>query len=164
MLRCSGWGSTRWCCEKACGPPVRLRRGSLPPSWLVRGDNLAHFYLPKIVDFGFSLGVSPNPVRAAETWREVIDLESGYLHLLWVGGIPLLAAFGWLSVAVLRGTARLRVRGDAIGAYAATLEAAWWVILVLSITDIHLVMRGVGDLIFVLLAIVSARLGEELDV
>lgn len=153
------------------GAPALLSRlsafaaGELPQSWQVRGDNIAHFYLPKIADFGFVLGVSPNSVLPApETWREVIDLESGYLHLLWVGGIPLLAAFGWLSVVVLRGTAQLRVRGDAIGAYASTLEAAWWVILVLSLIDIHLVMRGVGDLIFVLLAIVSARLGVKRDV
>ncbi|MER7015119.1 hypothetical protein ABT324_27120 [Saccharopolyspora sp. NPDC000359] len=151
------------------GAPALLNRlsdfgsgGGLPSSWQGRWDNLVHFYLPELADSGFLIGISPNSVlRAPETWREVIYLESGYLHFLWVGGIPLLLGFAWLSVAVLRATARLRSRGDAVGAFATTLEAAWWAVLVLSVIDIHLVVRGVGDLLFVLLAIVSARAVRE---
>ncbi|MER5387541.1 hypothetical protein [Saccharopolyspora sp. NPDC002686] len=150
------------------GAPAFLTRLSefgtrgVPQSWYGRWDNLVTFYLPHLTDFGFVLGISPNSVlRAPETWREEIYLESGYLHFLWVGGIPLLLGFIWLSIAVLRGTALLRSRNDVVGAYATALEAFWWTILVLSVIDIHLVMRGVGDLVFVLLAIVSARLGGD---
>lgn len=151
------------------GAPAFLGRMSdfsegfaVPRSWLGRWDNISHFYLPRLDDFGFVLGVSPDSVLPApETWRDLIYLESGYLQLLWVGGLPLLAAFIWLSVAVLTTTSRLRTRLDATGAYAATLEIAWWVVLVLSIIDIHLVLRGSGDLLFVLLAVVSGRCTRE---
>ncbi|GAA4842862.1 hypothetical protein GCM10025787_25250 [Saccharopolyspora rosea] len=135
---------------------------ALPRSWLGRWDNLTSFYLPRLGDFHFVLGVSPNSVLPApETWRNVIYLESGYLDFLWVGGIPLLAAFAWLSVTVLRETRRLGERPDALGACAATLEIAWWMVVVLSLIDIHLVVRGFGDLLFVLLAITSRRLADD---
>lgn len=147
------------------GAPAFLGRMSdfaegftVPRSWLGRWDNITHFYVPRLDEFGFVLGVSPDSVLAApETWRELIYLESGYLQFLWVGGLPLLVAFGWLSVSVLTATSRLRTRPDATGAYAAALEITWWVILVLSVIDIHLVLRGAGDLLFVLLAVVSGR-------
>jgi len=34
----------------------------------------------------------------------------------------------------------------------------WWMVLVLSIIDIHLVLRGCGDLLAVLLAVVTGAL------
>lgn len=147
------------------GAPAFLGRVSqfdggraLPPSWLGRWYNVTTFYLPSLRDFHYVLGVSPNSVLPApEVWRNEIYLESGYLQLLWVGGLPLLAAFIWLSVAVLRTTSRLGSRRDAAGAVATTLQAAWWILLVLSVIDIHLVVRGGGDLLFTLLAITSGR-------
>ncbi|HEY8374208.1 MAG TPA: hypothetical protein VIL00_15835 [Pseudonocardiaceae bacterium] len=130
----------------------------VPRSWLGRWDNLTTFYLPELGGFRFLLGVSPNSVlQAPETWREQIFLESGYLQFLWVGGVPLLLAFCWLSVVVLRTTRRLGARGDAVGACAAALEIAWWMVLVLSLIDIHIVLRGAGDLLFTLLAITARR-------
>ena len=86
----------------AASPPspcaCRHLVGGVPISWLTRWDNLSHFYLPALGDFHFLLGVRPDSVlRAPETWRDVIYLESGYLELLWVGGIPLLLGFVWLS-------------------------------------------------------------------
>lgn len=136
----------------------------VPRSWLGRWDNLTSFYLPQLADFHFVLGVSPDSVLPApETWREVIYLESGYLQLLWVGGVPLLAGFTWLSIAVLRASKQLGTRGDAVGAYAQTLGIVWWMVLILSVIDIHLVVRGFGDLLFVLLAITSGRLGHARD-
>lgn len=147
----------------AVGAPAFLGRisqfdggSAVPSSWLGRWYNVSTFYLPPLRDFHFVLGVSPNSVLAApETWRNEIYLESGYLELLWVGGLPLLAAFFWLSVAVLRTSARLGSRTDAHGAFAATLHVAWWIVLVLSVIDIHHVVRGAGDLLFTLLAITS---------
>ncbi|MFI0469656.1 hypothetical protein ACH347_36790 [Saccharopolyspora sp. 5N102] len=135
---------------------------TVPRSWLGRWDNLTTFYLPQLADGHFVLGISPDSVLTApETWRDYIYLESGYLYFLWVGGIPLLIGFVWLSVAVLRGVSRLAARPGSVGACAATLEVAWWMVLVLSLIDIHLAVRGFGDLLFVLLAIMSGRLGDD---
>lgn len=147
------------------GAPAFLGRVSqfdggtaLPSSWLGRWYNVTTFYLPQLRDFRFVLGASPNSVLPApEVWRNEIYLESGYLQLLWVGGLPLLAAFVWFSVAVLRTTMRVGSRADGAGAVAATLHVAWWILLVLSVIDIHLVVRGGGDLLFTLLAITSGR-------
>ena len=135
---------------------------SVPPSWLGRWDNLVNFYLPALGDFRWVLGVSPDSVLPArETWREVLYLESGYLQFLWVGGLPLLAAFGWLSVVVLRHARRVAADPGPAGAYAAALWAGWWMVLVLSIIDIHLVLRGTGELIFIGLAIVGGRAHDD---
>jgi hypothetical protein len=135
---------------------------SVPPSWLGRWDNINNFYLPGLGDFRWVLGVSPNSVLPApETWRELIYMESGYLQLLWVGGLPLLAAFGWLSVGVLRYARRGSSDPGPAGAYASALRAGWWMVLVLSLIDIHLVLRGTGELMFVGLAIVGGRADDD---
>ena len=134
----------------------------VPRSWLGRWDNLTNFYLPGLGDFRWVLGVGPDSVlQAPETWREVIYLEYGYLQFLWVGGVPLLLAFGWLSLAVFRYARRCATRSDAVGAYGAALWAAWWMVLALSIIDIHLLLRGAGDLLFVWLAVVSGRADDD---
>lgn len=152
----------------AIGAPAVLSRlagfsgQNVPPSWVGRWDNLSSFYLPRFDWLGVLVGVSPNPVLAApETWREVIYLEAGYLQFLWIGGIPLLLAFGWLSVAVLRSTGRLMTRPGAVGATASALWIVWWFLLVLTVLDPHLTMRGIGDLLFVLLAITTGRLSVD---
>jgi hypothetical protein len=132
----------------------------VPRSWLGRWDNLTTFYVPSLFEHGgFLIGVSPESVLPApETWRELIYLESGYLQFLWIGGLPLLAGFVWLSIAVLRRSAELAVRPDALGACASTLWVAWWMVVILSLIDPHLFLRGGGDLLFVLLAIASGPL------
>lgn len=152
----------------AIGAPAVLSRlggfseRGVPPSWVGRWDNLSSFYLPRFDWLGVLLGVSPNPVLAApETWREVIYLEAGYLQFLWIGGIPLLLAFGWLSVAVLRSTSQLMGRPGALGATASALWIVWWFLLVLTVLDPHLTMRGIGDLLFALLAITTGSLSVD---
>ena len=82
----------------------------VPRSWLGRWDNLTTFYVPSLFDHGgFLIGVSPDSVLPApETWREVIYLESGYLHLLWVGWPP---AARRLRLALDRRAAPLRGSG-----------------------------------------------------
>jgi lipopolysaccharide/colanic/teichoic acid biosynthesis glycosyltransferase len=135
---------------------------SVPPSWLGRWDNLVSYYLPALDNFRWVLGMSPNSVLPArETWRDTVYLEYGYLQFLWVGGLPLLAAFAWLSFVVLRHARRVAVDPGPVGAYAAALWAGWWMILVLSLIDIHLVLRGTGELIFVGLAIVSGHADDD---
>ena len=88
----------------------------VPPSWLGRWDNLTNFYIPRFDLLNLLIGVSPNPVlQAPETWREVIYLEAGYLQFLWIGGIPLLLAFGWLSVGSSLDQVGLARRGELTG-------------------------------------------------
>jgi hypothetical protein len=129
------------------GPPV-------PESWLGRYDNLRNLFIPHFNWVTTFMGVSPNDVLVPpETWRDVVYLESGVLDFLWVGGIPLLAAFIWLSIRVLR-TVRPAIRHPgAFGACASSLEIVWLFVLVLTLIDPHLEQRGSGDLIFTLLAI-----------
>ncbi|MGH3903832.1 MAG: hypothetical protein ACRDTE_06545 [Pseudonocardiaceae bacterium] len=148
----------------AIGAPAVLSRMEgiadygVPVSWLGRWDNLSSFYLPRFDFLNVLIGVSPNSVLAApETWREVIYLEGGYLQFLWVGGIPLLLAFAWLSVAVLRTTSQLMTSPGALGATASGLWIVWWFLLVLTVIDPHLTMRGIGDILFALMAIVAGR-------
>jgi len=130
----------------------------VPRSWLGRWDNLVNFYLPALGEFRWVLGVSPNSVlQAPETWRDVIYLEYGYLQLLWVGGVPLLAAFAWLSIELLRQARRMASLPEVVGAYASALWAAWWMVLLLSVIDIHLVLRGAGELLFTFIAITTGK-------
>ena len=75
----------------------------------MRWDNVTHLFLPRLVENGqFLVGVSPNStVVPPDTWRDIVYLESGYLQLLWVGGVPLLVGFIALSWTVLSLTRRL---------------------------------------------------------
>ncbi|MBV9011542.1 MAG: hypothetical protein JO272_05735 [Pseudonocardiales bacterium] len=142
----------------------------VPRSWIGRWNNLSNFYLPRFGFINVLLGVSPNSVLPApERWREVIYLESGYLELLWVGGIPLLAAFLWLSVAVLRRTGKLMApsggqpegHSDAVAAAASALWVCWWFVLILTVLDPHLTLRGTGDVLFMLMGITTGRLSVQ---
>jgi hypothetical protein len=129
----------------------------VPQSWLVRWDNVTYLYLPPLAeDFGFVTGVSPNStVVPPDIWRDVVWIESGYLQFLWMGGIPLLAAFIWLSVAVLRHAHEVARRPDILGACGACLEVAWGVLLIVTVLDPHIFLRGTGDLLFTLVALTT---------
>jgi hypothetical protein len=138
----------------------------LPNSWVGRVDNLTSFFLPQLGGFRWVLGVRPDPVLPApETWREVIYLESGLLWLLWVGGVPLLLAFFWFLGTALRHTRRVAAeRVDDVGALALAARAALWAMALLTIIDMHLTLRGGGDLLFLLLGLSAVRwpaTGEE---
>ncbi|MBV9058515.1 MAG: hypothetical protein JO296_09460 [Pseudonocardiales bacterium] len=138
----------------------------VPRSWIGRWSNLSNFYLPRFGFINVLMGVSPDSVlEAPERWRDVIYLESGYLELLWVGGIPLLAAFVWLSVVVLRRARELMDAPDnqrsALGAAASALWVCWWFVLILTVLDPHLTLRGTGDLLFMLIGITAGRLSVQ---
>ena len=162
------------CVAALVGAPAVIRRvldfsaGSLPVSWQVRFDNLAHLYLPTLIGRGgFLIGVSPDSVVVPpDTVRDTVYMESGYLQLLWIGGLPLFIAFVALSYALLRNSSRLASRADGVGACASALFVVWGMVIVLMVLDAHLYMRGVGDLIFVLFGIVGgchAREGTDDD-
>jgi hypothetical protein len=126
----------------------------IPESWLGRYDNLVHLFLPHFTWLTTLIGVSPNEVLPApETWRSVVYLESGVLYFLWIGGIPLLTAFIWLSVRVLRAARPVAFHPGGYGAAASTLDIVWRYLLILTVIDPHLQLRGTGDLIFTLLGI-----------
>jgi hypothetical protein len=134
----------------------------VPRSWIGRWSNLSDFYLPRFGFINVLLGVSPDSVlEAPERWRDVIYLESGYLELLWVGGIPLLAAFIWLSIVVLRRTRELMAQPGAFGAAASALWVCWWFVLILTVLDPHLTLRGTGDLLFLLIGITAGRFSVQ---
>lgn len=141
--------------------------GSGSLSWLPepeqgRLDNLAHMYLPHFDWLTTAIGVSPNWVlNAPERWRKVIYLESGVLWFVWVGGIPLLLAFCWLSLRILRSLRPVLGHPGAFGATASCLDIVWRFLLVLTLIDPHLQQRGGGDLIFVLLGIVVTGLDQR---
>lgn len=136
------------------GRLATFQDGHLPVSWQVRWNNVTHFYLPEMGWPGVLFGVSPNSVlEAPETWREAIYLEAGYVQFLWIGGLPLLLAFLWLSREILRQARRGADAAGAAAACCASLEVIWWIVLVLTVLDPHLFLRGVGDLLFTLIAI-----------
>jgi hypothetical protein len=145
------------------GAPAFIGRlegiGATGSSWLPepeqgRLDNLAHLYLPHFNWVTTLIGVSPNwTLRAPEIWRNVVYLESGVLWFVWVGGTPLLAAFIWLSVRILRAARPALTYPGGFGSAVSALDIVWRFLLVLTLIDPHLQQRGTGDLIFTLLAI-----------
>jgi hypothetical protein len=128
----------------------------LPESWIFRLRNLrTHFWPELFSNFNFVLGVRPSArIRAPESWRDYVWIESGHTWLLWSGGIPLFLAFWWFLVVSLRKTAQVaRARADAIGIAALASFSGLCVIAVLMILDPHLTLRGTADLLFALLAL-----------
>jgi hypothetical protein len=127
----------------------------LPQSWQGRIDNLTNFYIPRLGGWHWVGGIRPDTVLPApETWREVIYLESGYLWLFWVGGIPLVLGFLWLLRHGFRLTRQVtKTRADDIGVAAVATRAALWCLLILSLIDPHLTLRGGADLFFCLLGL-----------
>jgi hypothetical protein len=118
-------------------------------------DNLKEFVLPELHGWQLLFGVRPDPIIAApETWRDEIFIESGHLWLLWVGGIPLLAAFAFFVWTAIRAmVAMARTHHDVFGIAAIAAAAALVTIAVLTTFDPHLTMRGGADLLFILLAL-----------
>jgi hypothetical protein len=105
---------------------------------------------------GFAgLGV---PITGLGGWADLLWADLRWADLRWLGGLLLLVAFGWLSVAVLRRARELSNRPGAVGATAVALEICWWFLLVLTVLDPHLTVRNTGDLLFMLLAITTGRL------
>ena len=131
--------------------------GILPHSWQGRIDNLTNFYIPRLAGFKWVLGVRPDTtLPAPELWRTIIYLESGYLWLFWVGGIPLVLAFLWFLRGGFRMTKRVaHERTDDIGVAAVGARAALWCLLILSLIDPHLTLRGGSDLFFCLLGLAA---------
>jgi hypothetical protein len=131
----------------------------LPISWQGRLENLQTFFWPKLFSgVNWVLGVQPSgriPAPANDTLdREFVFIESGHTFLMWTGGLPLLLAFlVFLFIVLKRTLAIARSRHDSVGVAAAATAAAAWIIFVLALLDMHLTLRGMGDLFFTLLAL-----------
>ncbi|MBI0535448.1 hypothetical protein D9599_07685 [Roseomonas sp. KE2513] len=138
------------------------RPSGLPHSWEGRLENLRRFFLPDLMSGNnWLLGVQPAPrVPAPETWRSMVYIESGYIWLLWIGGIPFLLAFLWfvgVGLAHLRQVAALRA--DAVGSAALASFCALLVVVALMLFDPHLTVRGGADILFPMLALSLAPRG-----
>lgn len=134
--------------------------GSLPRSWEARLDNVTtHFWPVLEVDGNWLTGVR-SLARVDGSYLsgiEFIWIESGYVFLLWTGGVAFAAAFLWYVWVALRATARIvRARHDAVGAAAAASFTTLIVTAVLMALDPHLTLRGSADLSFALLALALA--------
>jgi hypothetical protein len=129
----------------------------LPQSWETRWDNLQQFFFPVLFSgLNWLGGVQPAPRLPAPpglhnwTW---VYIESGYIWLLWIGGVPLALSFIWFTWVSLRHSWRVsRERTDAVAVAATASLTFLWVVVILMFLDPHLTMRGSADLFFPLLA------------
>ena len=151
-------------------PVIALRlegfqgQAGVPDSWAGRWDNLQTYFFPELFTRGnWVLGVRPAPrIPALETWREWVYLESGYIWLLWIGGIPFVAAFVFFAIVSLRILQRIaRERTDAVGVAAISVFSYLVATIVTMLFDPHLTLRGSADLFFPMLALslVNSRAG-----
>lgn len=133
---------------------------TLPQSWQGRLDNIFTYFWPVLeVDNNWVTGVRPLARAAGSrlSGNEFIWIESGYIFLLWTGGVAFAAAFLWYVWVAVRATARIaRERQDAVGAAAAASFTALIVTAVLMALDPHVTLRGAADLSFALLALALA--------
>ncbi len=135
----------------------------LPASWVIRWNNISELFLPSLLDGGWILGVSPNAtVVPPDVWRDIVYLESGYLWLLWVGGVPLLGAVVGFLITAWRtlgpeagpdGSALPTSAANTVEPVRIAAQAAVGMFAVLSLIDPHLTLRAGADLFFMLLAL-----------
>jgi hypothetical protein len=131
----------------------------LPVSWEGRLQHLENYFLPPLTShWHWILGIRPAArVAAPQLANGYIWIESGYIWLLWAGGVPLLIAFFYfVAKAGHEALVVFRTRFDASSAAGLGVVVALSVVSVLMITDPHLTYRGSADLLFALLGVTAA--------
>jgi hypothetical protein len=130
---------------------------TLPASWQVRLDNVTTHFWPVLQQhLNWLTGVRPLARIDGPRFSGIdfIWIESGYVWLLWTGGIAFALAFVWFMWVGLRTVAAIaRRRTDAVGIAAAASFTALVVNVVLMTLDPHITLRGSADLSFALLAL-----------
>jgi putative peptidoglycan lipid II flippase len=128
----------------------------LPISWTDRLYNLRTYFWPTLsADHNWILGVRPAArVPLVGKRFSYVWIESGYIWLLWGGGLPLLASYIALVGASMRKGWAYARRADAAGIAATAVVTALCAQVVLMALDPHLTYRGSGDLFFMILALV----------
>ena len=134
---------------------------TLPQSWQVRLDNITTHFWPMLErDLNWVTGVRPLARIDGPRYSgiEFIWIESGYIYLLWTGGLAFLLAFLWYLWVAIGAVARIaRQRSDAIGVAAIASFTALSATAVLMMLDPHVTMRGSADLSFALLGLALVR-------
>jgi putative peptidoglycan lipid II flippase len=132
----------------------------IPSSWTTRLQNLQSYFWPRLFsDWNWTFGVEPSArIQVATQINGYVWVESGYTWLLWGGGIPLLASFGYfVYAAARRGWQAARGGRDARSVAGIAVFTAVFVIVVLMVFDMHLTYRGSADAFFFLLALATPR-------
>jgi hypothetical protein len=136
----------------------------VPVSWVGRLRNLQTYFWPVLSQhWNLFWGVRPSARVSVSTQATgYVWIESGYTWLLWGGGVPLLAAFLFFAVAVVRRGWRLgRTRPDSYGAAGTAVLVGVAVIGVLMVFDPHLTYRGSADNFFSLLALTAGAVHQR---
>jgi hypothetical protein len=143
----------------------------LPSSWVNRLENLERFFLDELFSgLNWLTGVRPSArIATPEPWREWVYIESGYLWLLWTGGVPLVTAYILFIWNVQRKLRRVIGSYRSSASVAAIASLSWAITMsLLMVLDPHLTMRGAADLFYPLLALSfvgapsqAARITEE---
>jgi hypothetical protein len=135
-----------------------LARGHLPRSWAVRWDNLATHFLPSLhLPTNLLWGVTPvSVVSDPRGFVPAIWIESGYVWLVWTGGVFLAIAFLVMVITQLRGALiAWRRLDDEFGVIATAAVASLAILCGLMVLDAHLTLRGTSDLLFPILGLAA---------
>lgn len=127
----------------------------LPRSWADRLSNIQVHFLPELAsNDNWFWSVRPETSKFdGNNITGTVFLESGYLAMLWIGGVFLLAAVVAFQITSLRATwQRVRHPNPWVAAAATGAFVGFFATLFLMLIDSHLTFRGSADLLYTLLA------------